>query len=364
MGPALGCDHHNIVNAYAKVLRIRCEVLRETESAVKALVQQKQLLDTLPTAHADRAKVLCGLAQTLICVNPTAEDVEMALDHLLDALNNDYCPAYRRLKDGADVLTYMAKRLTQLDHGNALKLCGVYSTAISLLPQVASFGLDPRTRLAVISGSGQLVAQGSTHAMSVGQHQLALEMLEAGRNIFWTQGLHLRTPFADLPPAIGDRLKKITSALGQPMPEFAGEGAAKDRELARRRHLGDEFKRVLAEARLLSGFEDLLQNTSFESLARASHKHPIAVLVAGENVGYALIVLQNAQCSLVTLGKATDAALKALSQRIGTHSQHKRSTRGVRLTSGPQPTDVYRDLWTIVMLPIIKVLGWPVSVNS
>jgi hypothetical protein len=359
-----GFAYHNVLSAYAKVLRIRYEVLDEKESVEKALVQQKQLVDVVPTAHADRSRVLCGLAQTLTSLYLGQDDLEKALDLLLDALHNAYCPAYRRLKDVMDVLRSLATSAPQLSQENALKLSVVYSTAIALLPQVASFGLDPRTRLSVISGSGQLTTQAASHAISIGQYELALEMLEAGRSVFWTQGLHLRTPFTDLPPAISDRLKNITSALGQPMPDSSAEGPAKDRELARRRRLGDDFTAVLAEARLLPGFEGLLQNISFSSLARASQQHPIVVLVAGENIAHALIILEDARCIHVTLEKAASGSLKTLSDRVEAHSQHVRS-RGVRKvqTTKARPTDVYRELWALVMLPIVTALGWSVSTS-
>jgi hypothetical protein len=361
--------HHIIMNAYAKLLRIRYEVLDEADGVAMALTEQRELANTMPAIHADRASILCGLAQTLICANKLDsghEYVEEALNCLLDALSISHCPAYRRLKDVANVLTYLTKSPPCLNHDETFKLSGVYSQTISLLPQVASFGLDPRTRLSVISSSGRLTGQGASHAIAVGQYELALEMLEAGRNVFWTQGLHIRTAFTNLPPEIGDRLTGITTALGQPMPEYSDQGSAKERELARRRRLGDDFAAVLMEARSLPGFEDLLRNASFASLARTAQQHPIVVLVAGENVGYALIIDEGAQVILVTLEKANEANLRALSHRIEMHSQHIRSSRGIRKVQAVAQAgldDVYQELWISVMLPIVDALGLPVSVE-
>jgi hypothetical protein len=361
-GSSQGFEFHRVVNAYSKVLRIRYEVLQEAESISVALAQQRRLVHALPIAHRDRTSILCGLAQILICADPGSREVKEALSYLMEGLSNSYCPAYSRLKDVTDVLTYLTHRIPNVDQENAVELAMVYSTAISLLPQVASFGLEPRVQLSVISGSGRLIAEGASHAASIGQHELALEMLEAGRSVFWTQGLHLRTPFTNLPSEIGDRLNKITFALGQPMPDSYAEESAKERELARRRRLGDDFASVLAEARLLPGFEDLLQNASFASLARAAHSHPIVVLVAGDSIGHGIIILDNARCVLVTLEKVTNATLQGLSHRIGTHSEHVRS-RGIRKVRATEvhPTDVYREIWTLVMAPIINALGWPVS---
>jgi tetratricopeptide (TPR) repeat protein len=146
-------DHHTILNSYSKVLRTRYEVIQEEYSVAKALTLQKQLLESVPFIHADRTDILCGLAQTSVCVNSTHTDLEEALNHLLDALNHDYGSAYSKFKNVTDVLSYLSKRLPCLNHEDASKLSTVYATAISLLPQVTSFGLAPRTRLSVIAGS-------------------------------------------------------------------------------------------------------------------------------------------------------------------------------------------------------------------
>jgi hypothetical protein len=111
------------------------------------------------------------------------------------------------------------------------------------------------------------------------------------------------------------------------------------------------------------GFEDLLLNPSFASLARAAEKHPIVVLVTGETTGYGVIILGEARCCLVTLTKATTETLQGLSHRLASHTRSVRSSRGIRRVKAtdPPPPDIYRELWTLVMLPIVDALGWLVS---
>jgi tetratricopeptide (TPR) repeat protein len=352
---------HDIMQTYATVLRVRYEALHEAKSIVKALLIQEEALEALPEVHPDRAPALCGLAHLQLWASTTQGHASDALDHILGALNSHYCPAYRRLKSVSAILTspYLAAHMPVLSDDNALKLCVVYSTVIDLLPQVASFGLGPRARLAVISSAGQLTIQGATHAISIGRFDQALEMLEAGRNVFWTQGLRLRTPFTDLPKTIGDRLTTISYALSRPPPE----GADKGHELIRRRKLGDEFQSVLAEARLEPGFHDLLRNASFDSLARAAQHHPIIVFVAGEAYGHALIILGHGDCRHVPLQQATTKALQAISIHIQAHIDNIRSQRGIRrvAVTNNRPTDVYRKLWTLVMRPVLEALHWDVS---
>jgi hypothetical protein len=351
---------HKILGSYASTLRVRYDTLGEEESVVRALDMQNKAVAALSEVHPDRPEVMCGLAQLHLSMRPSQATVSEALDLLLDALNNDYCPAYKRFKCVSDVLRYInTHRPEGLDHlENALKLSSVYSTIIALLPQVASFGLEPRARLAVMTGAGQLTIQGAVHAISIGQLDQALEMLEAGRSVFWTQGLRLRTPFTDLPRVIGDRLTKITYALSRPPLE----GSDKDHELSRRRKLGDEFQAVLAEARLEPGFEDLLKNASFEALARAASHHPVVVLVAGDASGHAVIVSENAQCIVIGLPRATNKALRALATRVEARVKTVRSLRGIRRVQATdaQPHEVYKQLWTLVMRPIVEALKWPV----
>jgi tetratricopeptide (TPR) repeat protein len=353
---------HEILNAYATTLRIRHEALNEEESATQALELHQKALRALSGVHPGRPEVMCGLARLRLCAGSTVGDISEALRLLLDAINNRYCPAYRRLKYASDVLTYLATYKPVLSDEHALKLSAVYSGAIDLLPQVASFGLVPRARLAVIAGMGQLTIQGAAHAISIGRLDQALEMLEAGRSIFWTQGLRLRTPFTNLPKTIGDRLAKITSALAQ----SPREGADKDRELSSRRKLGDEFQTVLAEARLEPGFHDLLRNTSFESLTKAAECHPLVVFLGNDASGHAIIVSGNAQCRVVGLPGATTKVLQALSLRIDKHTKTVRDSRGMKIVNkgNAQPTAVYRELWTLIMAPIVDALQWPVSTTG
>jgi hypothetical protein len=353
---------HNVLHLYTKAMRTRYEIFYEMEQVTDALAQQNLAMYAPSTSQA----VKIDITQTVACNDPGGDYVVMALNRLLDALSTAYCPELNKLIHTIDILTYVAKHAPRLNYGTAPKMVIMYSTAVSVLPEVASFGLDARTRLSATSNSGRLTTQEALHAISIGHIKVAIEKLEAGRSAFWTQGLHLRTPFTDLPPEIGDKLTNITSILNQPIPD-SKEPLAQELEFARRRRLGDEFVAVLARARQLPGFQDLLEYHSFASIAQAARQHPIVIFVAGESTGYALIILENAQCTSVTLKTATTATLKTLSHRIEVHSRHVRSLRGMRkaqASDGVDPTDVYRELWVMVMLPVVDALGWPVSLEE
>jgi hypothetical protein len=117
------------------------------------------------------------------------------------------------------------------------------------------------------------------------------------------------------------------------------------------------------EARLIPGFEGLLRNASFASIVQAAARHPIVVFVADENSGHAIIVQSEMDCRLVQLPSTTTITLQNLSNRLARHSKHARSSRGVRKVhvENDHSDDVYRELWTLVMRPVVEALQWPVS---
>jgi tetratricopeptide (TPR) repeat protein len=355
-------DHtsHDRAGAYVKALHTASEVLHDGQAAAKALHLQQQIVTSLPDTHPDRARALCGLARLQLSAEANSGTMAQTLAALLDALSNHQCPAYRRLKDVYDVLSYL--NVHPLEREHARQVTAIYSAAIALLPEVASFGLNATARLAVMTNAGSLTTWGATHAIFIGQLDVALEMLEAGRSVFWTQNLHLRTSFMDLPATMADRLTKIAYTLARPMPDGV-DVQRRDRELARRRQAGEEFRSMLDEARLIPGFECLLRNASFTSIAQAATRHPIVVFVADENSGHAIIVQSEVYCHLVRLPSATAITLQNLSNRLGRHSKHARSSRGVRRVhvENDHSDDVYRELWTLIMRPVVEALQWPVS---
>jgi tetratricopeptide (TPR) repeat protein len=351
---------HEWKGTYARVLRLRAEALHDEPCATEALEIQQQIVTSLPDVHPDRAQALCGLARLQLSANSSADTVADSLTALLHALNNHQCPAYRRLKDVSDVLSYLANHPVEHDHATQVSM--VYSTAIALLPEVASFGLNPSARLAVMSGAGSLTTQGAIHSISIGQLDVALEMLEAGRNVFWTQNLQLRTSFMHLPKTVADKLTKIAYALARPMPDGL-DVPRRDRELAQRRQAGDDFRSVLNETRLIPGFEGLLRNASFASIVQAAARHPIVVFVADETSGHAIIIQSEVDCRLVKLLHATTTSLQKLSGCLGGHITHARSSRGMRKIEVEThlPVNVYQEVWTLVMRPVVEALQWPVS---
>ena len=86
-------------------------------------------------------------------------------------------------------------------------LLGDYIATAGLLPRVAYFGLDIGSRLRALADADKLAVNGAAHALILEQPQLAIELLEQGRAVFWSQHLRLRTAFDALPSQLHQELR-------------------------------------------------------------------------------------------------------------------------------------------------------------
>jgi hypothetical protein len=100
------------------------------------------------------------------------------------------------------------------DHTSALD---AYHAAIELLPQLAALHLDLPSRQQILSNSkdSTLALDAASYAVGMNQYNIAVEFLEAGRSIFWSQALHLRTPLENLAKIRSDLADKLTNLARQ-----------------------------------------------------------------------------------------------------------------------------------------------------
>jgi len=104
--------------------------------------------------------------------------------------------------------------VSTLGHESALE---AYQAVIEFLPHMAMVGLNLQARWrALTSGSDGLARDAAACAIRSGQYERAVELLEEGRAVFWSQALQLRTPMTNLhaaAPELEAKLRRISIAL-------------------------------------------------------------------------------------------------------------------------------------------------------
>jgi tetratricopeptide (TPR) repeat protein len=192
------------------------------------------------------------------------------------------------------------------DAGRTDQAADAYAAAVGLLPAVAWHGLDRATREEQLAQWAGLAADAAACAVLDARPELAVELVEQGRSVLWSQALNLRTDLtrlAEKTPDLAERLDNIRAILDSPVPEATpplsqpAAGSAPSGAFARqhdvielRRRKAREWDDMLAQVRALPGFEHFLAATPYPELATAARDGPVVIVNASRYGCHALIV--------------------------------------------------------------------------
>jgi hypothetical protein len=256
-----------------------------------------QSLDALVDKHPSTCTISANLGETLMYAyfhTRESRYLDEGITAFRTAVNCETAPAFQR---------FSAARLwahhADFNHESALD---AYRAAIEILPRLAMFGLDVQTRQQALTyGSDGLARDAAACAIRSGQYVKAIELLEAGRAVFWSQALQLRTPMADLQvvaPELATELKCIASALergsfrdmSEDMTDTPQKVMLMEKEASHLNHLNDMWLATLEKARQLDGFQDFLRPSRLSTLQCAAINGLVVILNASESGCDALIM--------------------------------------------------------------------------
>ena len=178
----------------------------------------------------------------------------------------------------------------------------------------------------------------------------AVELLEQGRGVFWSQLTRLRSPLDDVIASgqagemLADEFTRhallVQTALGSP-------GAGQHDEVYR---LNVELQRVVTRIRELAGLSRFLLPPLFSDLQQAACEGPVIIVNASEYGCDALIVLIDRNPIHIPLS-ITKEGVRELSSTLSTLTVRAKSmdvTRGLAI--------LLRELWDEVVSPIVHFL--------
>jgi hypothetical protein len=201
----------------------------------------------------------------------------------------------------------------------------------------------------------------------------ALELVEAGRAIFWKQQLRMRTSFDAIEPRIVHELRAIAERVEElDAPALSPLDA--EQKLAERLQLSAQFYRLVAHVRAQPGmYYFLLGHTDGHPMSHAARRGPVVVL---HGACMSIITEPDASPRTIQIPQLTDEwicnALHVLRQTTQ-RSRKYSSDRGMRkvplIRSERAKLDadiceVLSTLWLRIVVPLLQFLQWPVRLNS
>lgn len=166
------------------------------------------------------------------------------------------------------------------DLENHMEACTV---AMDLIPQLAALGSTVHDRHHQVTQVGSVARGAAAAAIKSQQYGTAVEWLEQGRSVIWSQLLELRSPVDDLRkvrPELADHLQSLSSRL---------EGSASHRVLDPEQPIQVDYhsiayerQKLVEEIRKVPGFERFLLPKKLSQLVLAANEGPIVMLNVSE----------------------------------------------------------------------------------
>jgi hypothetical protein len=378
---------HNLANSLLSRLFSRPPRTWKPAELTEVIDTARAADDAVPAGHPNRVGYLFNLGTGLEARFRSAgnhQDLADAITCWRTAVRTESGPAAKRL-NVARVWGQSAAEYGMTDEAEA-----GFAAAVELLPLQAWRGLRQHTREKVLSERAGLASDAAAWAISNDNLERAVEVLELGRNVLWSQMLQLRGDIDDLRrehPGIARSLDALRTVLDQPdagpayqVPPAADEPLAglsaprptdSRREDEARIRAAHGWNKLLAEVRALPGYASFLRAPDFAELTSDIGDRTVVVInvsryrcdaLAVSSSGVRLIPLPG-----LTLGTATEQAaryLTALSQlgRSGTAGAGMDRTTIGPASQQPRTDEPIRDvlewLGDKVAFPVLDALGY------
>ncbi|KAG2151608.1 CHAT domain-containing protein [Suillus bovinus] len=277
-------------------------------------------------------------------VGENVDSLDTAMNHLKAAANvaSGHLPFRLRGSLG------WASVASQYSHTTELE---AYATSMQLLDSYMSTTASVSSRHNVMKDfPSTLAVDAASRALRSGEVRRAVELLEQGRTIIWTQMTRLRMPLDSL-ETCGDhavtlmkRFRGLSSLLDKP-PAMLLEGTPRvdaEAEENRYRRLVEDWNRVVEEIRKIEGFSRFLLPPLFSDLQDAARDGPIILLVASKWSCHAIIIPHKQPPISIQLSTSVEK-LQILVDKL-----HR--------TDSPALKKALTELWDDVVRPVVENL--------
>ncbi|KAG2115415.1 hypothetical protein BD769DRAFT_1752789 [Suillus cothurnatus] len=237
----------------------------------------------------------------------------------------------------------------QHSHGTELE---AYTTSMQLLDAHMSTTASVSSRHNIMKEfPSTLAVDAASCALRSGDVRRAVELLEQGRTIIWTQMTRPRTPLESLQTrgdhaaALVKRFRDLGSLLDKP-PANEQEATPRvdvEAEEARYRRLVKDWNGAVEEIRKIEGFSRFLLSPSFSDLRDAARGGPIIVLIASMSSCDAVIIWHEQPPTHIPLPTTLEKLLTLVNKF------QRRSTLAL--------TAALIELWDDIVCPVVRNLG-------
>ncbi|KAF9232419.1 TPR-like protein [Melanogaster broomeanus] len=329
------------LNNLATALSRQFEQQGDGKDLDEAIQHHRTALQLRPEGHPLRSPSLNNLATALI-------DLEDGMHHYKLAAQFPSASPLERLRCS---LTWVRVAEEHI-HASALD---AYTQSLHLL--------DSHIRMHFPQ---DLAVNAASCALRQGNICHAIELLEQGRALHWTQLARFRSTLDEF--ASGDtraamlvnQFQHLSAMLNRPADVSAEEDysiTATETKVQQYRNLLEQWNKIVEEIRTLEGFSQFLLPPLFGEIQEAACKGPVIVLIASKFSCDAIIVLHTQSPIHIQL----QITWKEMSNLVGKHLQN------IHNSYGPDHNifvETMGRIWKIVVFPVVCELKKQLKKNS
>ncbi|KAH6867440.1 CHAT domain-containing protein [Coprinopsis sp. MPI-PUGE-AT-0042] len=384
-------DHAKLpgfLNNLGSLLQRRFEHTGDLSDIAEAISAQCRAVQLTPDGHADVPGFLNNLGKSFFhrfeCTH-SGEDLVASISSYKSAATSSFGPPWDRLKAARS----WAGLLNQ-HHQKSLEILYAFDTALALIALIAGLEESIRGRYAQLQDISGIALEAASAACSLGRADKALEWLEQGRCVVWSQLSNLRTPIDNLRlhnselaqsvAHVSKQLENAGSSRGQSHVDLSTlEKMSLEDEARAHLNLVRQWDDLLKTVRSIPSFESFLRPLPCSSLLQhLPESGPIVVINVDKKRCDAIALLAGLDEPLhiplpnFSLEKANkyQADLKA---NLESKHLRMREVQGAiddkALGRGIRPSkrntmqsqvvrEILRDLWHEVLSPILNALGF------
>ncbi|KAF8436266.1 CHAT domain-containing protein [Boletus edulis BED1] len=340
-------DRSFSLNNLAVRLSTRYSQLRAMVDLDEAIVLDRDAVDLRLPGHIDRSSLSENLAAALhtrFMQLRQADDKESLFTlyaQLVDA---------SQLVSSTDLSAARAwiRVAEEFQHPSTLL---AYETSLrSLIHHLATLPPLPQHLIILKECSASLAVDAFSACLRRGARVRAVELLEQGRSVFWSQLSRLRFPLDDViasGPAgrlLVDEFTQVASLI-----RITSNSPGADRH-GRLCHLNLEMQRIIINIRELPGFSRFLLASLFSDIRHAASGGPVIIVNASQYSCDALVVLLDRDPVHIPL-QITQKSVRDLSEEL-----HASTERAKKVDVTRELGSLLRTLWDQVVSPVVDFL--------
>ncbi|KAF8259677.1 CHAT domain-containing protein [Lactarius quietus] len=249
-----------------------------------------------------------------------------------------------------------------------------YKSALSLMQDVPLFSPTlqlQHTALATYHDTHSMPLDYASYQVDLREPEEAIETLERGRALLWSEMRHFRTPIDQLyeaDPDLGRKfaavnrdLEELTKSIPPSHKLSMDDGAADDlravdpfgRLLLKQRKLLKERGDLISQIQSLPGFDSFLTSPSFDTLRSAASSGPVIIINHSQWRSDILILLHSMPPSFIPTPRDFYFRARAINDKLSdSRDRHGLDSKAYDETL----TSVLAELYTLVGKPVIDRL--------